>query len=71
MPPTPASSSQSPAVAELGGVAAVGDTPAKDAVACSGGMSLFPVNKDLKRKRVATKSLPEAWTAPTRIAGQK
>eukprot|EP00969_Alexandrium_andersonii_P117019 5175182-Alexandrium_andersonii.AAC.1 len=34
-------------------------------------MTLFSLNKNLKRKRVNTKSLPEAWTAPKEIAGQK
>eukprot|EP00969_Alexandrium_andersonii_P062769 2763944-Alexandrium_andersonii.AAC.1 len=71
VPPTPASSSQSPAVAEVGSFAAVGDAPARDLSPRPGGLTLFPLNKNLKRKRVATKSLPEAWTAPTEIAGQK
>eukprot|EP00969_Alexandrium_andersonii_P331169 14637485-Alexandrium_andersonii.AAC.1 len=52
VPPTPASSSQSPAVAEAIGGAADGATPPKE-LACSTGVhfDLYPVNKNLKRKR--------------------
>eukprot|EP00969_Alexandrium_andersonii_P294326 13009171-Alexandrium_andersonii.AAC.1 len=40
-------------------------------VPSKGGQVLWPVNKNLKRKRVATKSLPEAWRAPGDVAGSK
>eukprot|EP00969_Alexandrium_andersonii_P299119 13223859-Alexandrium_andersonii.AAC.1 len=52
VPPTPASSSESPAVAQSGTVAALSDTPAKEvARQNAAGMPLFPLNKGLKRKR--------------------